>query len=90
MSTDSHLQVSAGLTLAIVESLRLQGLDNLEALLQEAGIDPELLQRPENRIGFDSQQLLWRLAVEHSPQQPFALQFARSVQPASFGMVGDL
>jgi AraC-like DNA-binding protein len=90
MSTDSHLQVSAGLTFAIVESLRLQGLDNLEALLQEAGIERALLQRPENRIGFESQQALWRLAAKHSPQQPFALQFARSVQPASFGMVGYL
>ena len=53
-----------------------------EDLLRQAGIDAAMLQRPENRIPFEQQQCLWRLALAAPAEQPFALQFARAIKPA--------
>jgi AraC-like DNA-binding protein len=88
MFIDSHREVSVGLTHAILEALRMEGVANPEALLPEAGIDPDLLAKPENRIPFERQNALWALAVSSAPEPAFGLQFARSVQPTSFGVVG--
>jgi hypothetical protein len=88
MFIDSHREVSVGLTHAILEALRMEGVANPEALLPEAGIDPDLLAKPENRIPFERQNALWALAVSSAPEPAFGLQFARSVQPTRFGVVG--
>jgi AraC-like DNA-binding protein len=88
MPIDSHREVSVGLTHAILEALRMEGVANPEALLPAAGIEPDLLAKPENRIPFERQNALWALAVSHAPEPAFGLQFARSVQPTSFGVVG--
>lgn len=88
MPIDSQREVSVGLTLAILEALRMAGLSDPESLLPEAGIEPDLLGKPENRIPFEQQNALWALAVANAPAHVFGLQFARSVQPTSFGLVG--
>ena len=80
--------VSVGLTRALLEALRQGGVLHPEQLLEEIGVDPELLQRPENRISFEQQQALWQRAVAISGADDFGLQFARAIQPASFGLVG--
>ena len=88
MPIESQLEVSVGLTRAILEALRILNVADPDALLLEAGIDRQLLDKPENRIPFEQQQALWALAVEHSDNPTFGLLFARCIQPASFGVVG--
>jgi len=88
MSTTSQLEVSVGLTRAILEALRMLDVADPENLLARASIDPALLGKPENRIPFEQQQALWSLAVEHTGNAAFGLHFARSIQPTSFGLVG--
>lgn len=88
MSTPSQLQVSVGLTRAILEALRMLAVPGPEALLPLAGIAPALLEKPENRIPFEQQQSLWALAVERAGGAAFGLQFARCIQPMSFGLLG--
>ena len=88
MQLDSQREVSVGLTHAILEALRMVGVANPEPLLPEAGIDPGLLAKPENRVPFERQNALWRMAVANAPVPAFGLQFARSIQPTSFGVVG--
>ena len=85
---DSQLEVSVSLTRAIVETLRALGDRDPESALDEAGIAPELLARPENRVPFEKQQALWEVAARRSAAPSFGLHFARSIQPASFGLVG--
>ncbi|QFU76890.1 AraC family transcriptional regulator [Halioglobus maricola] len=81
-------EVSVGLTRALLDTLRLEGESRPECLLDELGIDSAVLERPENRISFDQQEALWGLAVERSGSPVFGLQFARAIQPASFGLMG--
>jgi AraC-like DNA-binding protein len=88
MSTASQLQVSVGLTRAILEALRMLAVPDPEGLLPLAGIDPALLDKPENRIPFEQQQSLWTLAVERAGGAAFGLHFARCIQPMSFGLLG--
>lgn len=88
MPIDSQLEVSVGLTRAILEALRILNVADPDALLREVGIDRQLLDKPENRIPFEQQQALWALAVEHSNNPAFGLHFARCIQPASLGVVG--
>lgn len=88
MPADSQLEVSVGLTQAILETLRTLHVAEPECLLQQAGIDPQLLAKPENRIPLDQQQLLWQLASERSKSAAFGLHFARCMQPTSFGVLG--
>jgi len=88
MPIDTQREVSVGLTHAILEALRMVGVSNPETLLPAAGIDPALLGKPENRIPFERQNALWALALASAPTPVFGLQFARSIQPTSFGLVG--
>jgi hypothetical protein len=68
MSIDSQLEVSVGLTQAILEALRGLGVSDteVETLLEEAGIGTQLLGKPENRIPFEQQQAFWALAIERA------------------------
>lgn len=88
MPTASQLEVSVGLTRAILEALRMLAVPDPSGLLPRAGIDPALLEKPENRIPFEQQQSLWALAVERAGSAAFGLHFARCIQPTSFGLVG--
>ena len=88
MPIEHHLEVSVGLTQAILEALRtLRGAD-VGGLLEAAGINPQALDKPENRIPFEQQQALWALAAERCTTGNFGLHFARCIQPTSFGLVG--
>ena len=88
MPIDNQLEVSVGLSQAILEALRMLGVADTDALLQQAGIDRQLLDKPENRIPFEQQQALWSLALQRANTPAFGLHFARCTQPASFGVVG--
>jgi len=88
MPIDHHLEVSVGLTQAILEALRTLKVADVGSLLQAAGIDPQWLDKPENRISFEQQQALWALAAERCTTGSFGLHFARCIQPTSFGLVG--
>ena len=88
MPIDSQLQVSVGLTLAILDTLRTLGVGDTDALLEAARIDPRLLEKPENRIPLEQQQALWQLAVQASGTPAFGLHFARCIQPTNFGLLG--
>ena len=88
MSIEHHLEVSVGLTQAILETLRTLRVADVEGLLQAAGINPQALDKPENRIPFEQQQALWALAAERCSTGNFGLHFARCIQPTSFGLVG--
>jgi len=88
MPIEHHLEVSVGLTQAILETLRTLRVADVEGLLQAAGINPQALDKPENRIPFEQQQALWALAAERCSTGNFGLHFARCIQPTSFGLVG--
>lgn len=88
MPIDNQLEVSVGLTRAILDALRTVNVDAPETLLQATGIDPDQLDKPENRIPLKQQQALWQLAVECSQTGDFGLHFARCIQPTSFGLLG--
>ena len=88
MPIDQQLEVSVGLTLAILETLRTLGVTEPEGLLVRAGIDPGHLERPENRIPLEQQKALWQIAVESSGDAAFGLHFARCIQPTNFGLLG--
>ena len=81
MPIDSLLEVSVGLTLSILDTLRTLGAGDPDALLETAGIDPLLLQKPENRIPLVQQQALWQLAAQASGTPAFGLHFAASNPP---------
>ncbi len=82
------LQVSVSITQTLVKALQHYAVDNVDALLQESGIDPATLAQPENRIDFACQEQLWQLAQSASGDEAFALKFAQQSQPASFNMAG--
>ena len=88
MSIDNQLEVSVGLTQAVLETVRMLDVCDTEDLLRAAGIDPEQLARPENRIPFKQQQRLWSIAVQRTGNPAFGLHFARCMQPTSFGLLG--
>lgn len=88
MPIDSQLEVSVGLTQALLEALRMLGVTDTDELLRQAGIERQLLDKPENRIPFEQQQVLWSLALERGQTPGFGLHFARCIQPASFGLIG--
>ena len=88
MPIEHHLEVSVGLTQAILETLRTLRVDDVDGLLQAAGINSQALDKPENRIPFEQQQALWALAAERCTTGSFGLHFARCIQPTSFGLVG--
>ncbi len=88
VSIDNQLEVSVGLTRAIMEALHGLGVQDVRGLVAEAGIDPGLLDKPENRVPFAQQQSLWGLAVERAGVPDFGLHFARSIQPTNFGLLG--
>lgn len=88
MPIDNQLGVSVGLTLAILETLRTLRVEDPESLLAAAGIEQQLLERPENRIPLEQQQTLWQLAIERSNSACFGLHFARCIQPTNFGLLG--
>ena len=88
MSIESQLEVSVGLTQAILETLRGLGIDHPDGLLVEAGVEPRLLEKPENRVPFEQQQALWAGALARADTPDFALHFARSIQPTNFGLLG--
>lgn len=88
MPIDSQLEVSVGLTQAILETLRSLKVADPESLLRAADIDPQQLTKPENRIPLEQQQKLWQLAAQHSATTTFGLHFARCIQPTSFGVLG--
>lgn len=85
---DSNLQVSVSVTQTLLQALRQYDHINLNALLAEAGIDPEQLSQPENRIPYAQQARLWQLAVTASKDESFPLTFAQQSQPASFSVAG--
>lgn len=88
MQLNKHLEVSVGLSQAILETARSLGVKTPETLLQAADIDPSLLQKPENRVSFERQQALWILAFERCDNPNFCLHFARIIQPTSYGLLG--
>ncbi len=88
MTIESQLEVSVGLTQAILEALRELGISDTESLLEQAGIDPALLEKPENRVSFEQQQALWELAIGAADTPDFGLQFARCIQTTRFGLLG--
>lgn len=88
VSIESQLEVSVGLTQAVMEALRGLGVADVESLLSQAGIDPRLLEKPENRVPFERQQALWGLAIERTGSADFGLHFARCIQPTNFGLLG--
>jgi AraC-like DNA-binding protein len=88
MPIDNQLEVSVGLTRAVLDTVRMLGAGDADELLAAAGIDSAQLARPENRIAFEQQQRLWSLAVERTGDTAFGLHFARCIQPTSFGLIG--
>jgi AraC-like DNA-binding protein len=69
------------------EALPEYGLDFAE-LARQAGIDPEVLQRPDARCPSSRIQKLWRLAAERAGDPLFGLRVGRHVRPGIFHALG--
>ena len=87
-SLSSSRQVSVSVTQTLLQAAASVGIENTEALLQQAGIESSLLLQPENRIPFEQQAQLWHLVIEAVNDETFPLTFGRHSQPASFSMAG--
>lgn len=85
--THHEPHVSASITLTLVRALQQLGVNNTDALLDQAGINKEVLAQPENRLPFSQQESFWQLALDAS-NETLPLVFARQSQPASFSITG--
>ena len=85
--TTKELGVSVSITQTIIEALKTAGIADTDALLQQAGIAPPMLEDPDNRISFEQQSNLWALALEQAGDT-FPLTFARQTRIASFNSIG--
>jgi AraC-like DNA-binding protein len=71
---ESQLEVSVGLTRAILEALRSLGIEDTDALPARAGIDAALLEKPEKsrsaaQLGMSERTLQRRLQEEGTSHQ---------------------
>jgi len=85
---ENTLQVSVSLTQTLLKAAVAAGVSDTSHLLQQAGIDEQLLLQPENRIPFAQQAQLWRLISEATDNESLPLIFGQQSQPASFSMAG--
>jgi AraC-like DNA-binding protein len=86
--SNNTLQVSVSLTQTLLKAAVAAGVSDTSTLLQQAGIDEQLLLQPENRIPFSQQALLWKLVSETSDNDSLPLIFGQQSQPGSFSMAG--
>ncbi len=86
--TNTSLQVSVSVTQTLLKAATVAGISDPSSLLIDAGIDPQLLQHPENRIPFEQQAHLWQLVSDACDNESLPLLFGQQSQPASFSMAG--
>jgi AraC-like DNA-binding protein len=82
--------VSISITQTIVQTLHHLNIHNTDELLQQANINPELLEKTENRIDFDKQQNFWRIAIQAANDDSFPIYFALQSRLATFNMAGHV
>lgn len=79
--------VLTGWVLAIVRAMEADGVD-VDAILQELGMDPALLQGGYSRYSQEQVSRLWRRAIELTGDIDFGLKVAAQVRPGTFHAVG--
>lgn len=84
---DSAKSGLTGWVLAILRAMRGCGIE-VEAVLAEIGMDPELLQGGYSRYSQEQISQLWRSAIELSGDIDFGLRVAAEIRPATFHVVG--
>jgi AraC-like DNA-binding protein len=87
--TSPRPTVRVGTILGVPEVLRRLGADP-SAVLAEAGIDPALLDNPDNRISLAARGRLFSRCVARTGCRHFGLLVAQQARLNSFGLVGLL
>lgn len=77
-----------GWTGTLLRALDDRGVD-VEALLDEVGIDPALLADPERRVALDASTRLWLAAERITGDDAFGIDVSRYVTPATFHGLGQ-
>lgn len=72
---------------ALVQALEAKGLDT-GSLLQQAQLDPILINTPGARVPMEAMTRLWTLAIEETGNPALGLEAARFIQPASNHALG--
>ncbi|WP_114781694.1 AraC family transcriptional regulator [Botryobacter ruber] len=70
----------------LLHVLRLKGQD-VEALCQQAGLDPVLLQDVNGRVPVEQMQALWQAAIAATGDPDLALHVGEAVNPTSAGII---
>ena len=88
----SNYQRSDFSVLTSITSLILRGLDKYDpdplSLLQQVGLNPDLISQPEARYPVERIQLLWQRAVEISGEEAFGILAMKEVRPAALQGLG--
>ncbi len=74
-------------TSALLQTLQQQGVDG-RPLLQQAGLDPALLNDPNARYPVNAHSELWRLAVAATGNEAIGLRVAVNAKPTTFHALG--
>ena len=81
--------VRIGPTRSIIDVLRSMQLDP-EKVLQEAGVDPQIFENPDNLLSFHSRARLMAVCRERTGCPHFGLTVGQSSGLSAFGLVGYL
>jgi len=81
-------EVSISVVRTLLETAKsLADLDD-DTLLEAAGIAPELLSKPENRVPFILNERLWQCAIDQTGDKDFGLKVGMNIQAASYSVLG--
>lgn len=83
----SQEAVLAGWVLAIIRAMEVEGIP-FNSIVEQADIDPLILQSGRNRYSQEEVSRLWQVAKTQTQNPAFGLTVARQVRPATFHVVG--
>jgi AraC-like DNA-binding protein len=87
MGDSRRLTVAAGMVSRALDVGVRNGLDR-DRLLEQSGIDGEVLQDRDNRVPMEAVIRLWQILTLRLPDKVLALEWLAAFQPADIGVLG--